>query len=836
MLESTLSLCPHFLERECILMGDFNTDITNKSCPTLSGLDRCSRAFGLTQLIHEPTRVCDVSSSTIDLVLVSDPESISQSGVLTYGISDHFLTFCSRRVPRSHFNSHRFIKARSFKQYTAALLNEAIRKLNWSSVTDTVDVNLAWLNFKSLFISAINLVAPARSVRVKQRSHPWFNQEIFDAISARDKALSVFKHSRDQADFQIYKNLRNMVQLKVREAKTNFFSDQIKENKDNPKSLWSALKSLGCTVKSNPDSSPCISLQIDGKIVSEKKQIANHFNRFFTSIACKLVDCLPSGPVTFGRDRLSEFYLRLGVKPNNFSFKPASIESIAKLLKSLKCAKATGLDNIAARFLRDAADLIAPLVAYIVNLSLAQGTVPDDMKHAKTIPLFKKGCRSDPGNYRPISILSVTSKVLEKVIHQQLYEYLTVSKLLFKFQSGFRKSHSTDSCLLFLTDFIRTEMDAGKLCGMILIDLQKAFDTVDHNLLFSKLTAIGVSSSSLRWFISYLSGRDQIIDLHGQFSTALPVTCGVPQGSVLGPLLFLIYINDMYSACNVNLFLYADDSAILSSDKDVERLQSTLSDEFKRIKSWLTDNKLSLHMAKTEYVLFGSKPRLCKLVSPTIVLEGQSFVAKASVSYLGCHLDSSLGGETMALKTIQKVTGRTKFLARKFPFLDQSSLFLLANSLVSSCFDYAISSWYGGLTKVLKDKLQISQNRLIRLTLGLAPRAHVGKSLFLKLGWLPVHARFVQLQLNMVHNIYNNRAPEYLSSHFQRCGDTHSHNTRASTADLRLPCFKTNMGKCSFKFAGASNWNMLPLQIKDTNSLGVFKKKVKQWLTDKIQD
>lgn len=241
-------------------------------------------------------------------------------------------------------------------------------------------------------------------------------------------------------------------------------------------------------------------------------------------------------------------------------------------------------------------------------------------------------------------------------------------------------------------------------------------------------------------------------------------------------------------------------------------------------------------MAKTEYIIFGSQPRLRKLASPCINLEGQLFSAKKSISYLGCHLDSSLSGESMALNTMSKVNGRTKFLARKAHLLDLVSLRILANSLVSCCFDYAICSWYGGLTKVLKDKLQVSQNKLIRLTLGLAPRTHVGKQHFQLLGWLPLEARSVQLQLNIVHNIYNNRAPDYLKNYLQRNRDMHTHNTRASIADLCIPRFKTNMGKCSFKFWGATNWNLLPPLIKCISSRHNFKKKVKSWLLDKVNN
>ena len=185
---------------------------------------------------------------------------------------------------------------------------------------------------------------------------------------------------------------------------------------------------------------------------------------------------LPSSPRLYGPEHIQDFYAKIGVTPNSFSFNPVSVVKIGDMLKGLN-SKTTGLDNITARFLKDAADLIAPFMAHIINLSLEQGTVPDDMKHSKVIPLFKKGDGSDLGNNRPVSILSVASKVLEKVVNEQLYQYAVDAKLLYEFQSGFRQSHSTDSCLLYLTD-IRGKIDIGKLCGMILIDRRPLIQSI----------------------------------------------------------------------------------------------------------------------------------------------------------------------------------------------------------------------------------------------------------------------------------------------------------------------------------------------------------------------
>ena len=224
--------------------------------------------------------------------------------------------------------------------------------------------------------------------------------------------------------------------------------------------------------------------------------------------------------------------------------------------------------------------------------------------YARVIPLYKKNSKLEPGNYRPVSILSTLSKILERAVHIQLEIYLKENDLFYKFQSSFCTSFSTDTCLTYLTDYIRHGMDNGLY--MVMIDLQKAFDTVNHSLLSDKLQALGLNNVSVSWFDSYLTNRTQKVDINGTFSKPRMVPCGVPQGSILGPLLFLIYVNDMESAVKCKLILYADDSALLVSGKDIKVIQETLGKELCALSSWLVDNKLSLHLGKTESILFGS--------------------------------------------------------------------------------------------------------------------------------------------------------------------------------------------------------------------------------------
>lgn len=243
-------------------------------------------------------------------------------------------------------------------------------------------------------------------------------------------------------------------------------------------------------------------------------------------------------------------------------------------------------------------------------MSIVDRQVPDELKSARVKPLFKKNCRSEVGNYRPVSILCIVSKILERAVYNQLEVFLTKNKLLYEFQSGFRQSYSTDSCLIHLTDHIRSQTSKGLYTGMVLLDLQKAFDTVDHKILCRKLKAMGVES--VEWFESYLSNRKQTVHVNDTFSSQESISCGVPQGSILGPLMFLCYVNDMPISISkkCKLLLYADDSAIIYSHKNLSVIKSTLGQELESCSKWLVDNKLSLHLGKTECILFGSKRKI----------------------------------------------------------------------------------------------------------------------------------------------------------------------------------------------------------------------------------
>ena len=429
-------------------------------------------------------------------------------------------------------------------------------------------------------------------------------------------------------------------------------------------------------------------------------------------------------------------------------------------LSRLNPNKSYGMDGIQAKFVRDAASEIKVAITHIINLSIDTNVIPNELKYARVNPLHKKGNRNLVENYRPISILSVVSKVLEKAIYIQFEKYLKDNNLLYCYQSGFRKKHSTDTCLIDLMDYLHKNISEGKYVGMVLLDLQKAFDTVDHDILCNKLKHMGVGC--IRWFESYVKDRLHVVTLDGTNSEPGLVTCGVPQRSILDPLLFVCYVNDMPMSIKCKLLLYADDSALLISGKDLQSIAHELSNELKSCYDWLVDNKLSLHLGKTESILFSTKKKNILDNNYQVYCNSTPIKQVNNIEYLGLTLDNTLSGESITSNIIKKASSRLKFLYRYKSMLKEQSRKILCSALIQCHFDYCCSSWYSNLNKMQKKSLLVMQNKIVRFILDLGPRAHLSTIEYKKVNMLPVSYRVKQLKLNHVFNIYNDKCSLYL--------------------------------------------------------------------------
>ena len=783
--------------------------------------------FSFHQLIKVPSRVTSHSATLIDHILTNTIKKVSQSGVIDIALSDHQLI-------KSKLDNHNFVKSRCFKNYTVESFENKLRSANFPNYLNFDNVDIAYSDFIKKLMDVVNVSAPIRERRVKGRTQEWFDGEIADGILKRRKLFKKFKKSQLPIDEQLYKNAKYEVIELVNKKKQEFFEIKLRDNIGKPKELWQTIKSLGLPNKRSSIKKICLK-DVKGELKFEPKDNANIFKSFFSNLATDLVSKLTVAPNVFSDLSTEAFYERLGVTRNDFSFCEVDEDYLYKELISIEPHKSSGIDGLSGRFLKDGAKILVSPICQICNIYIKLSVFPRECKIAKLIPLYKKGSQTDPKNYRPISLLPIVSKLIEKIIHQQMQEYLDDKKILYKFQSGFRSNHSTDTCLSYLNDRILKGFDKGLLTGLVAIDLQKAFDTIDHDILLQKLRWLGFSQKVQSWFKSYLSNRLFYVSINGILSEEGSINCGVPQGSILGPLLFLIYVNDMPQAVDSELYLYADDSCLMYQHKDLKVINEKLCDDFSKLCDWFVDNKLSIHFGedKTKCILFASKNKVKKIGKLNISYKNVIIKQFSKINYLGGLLDQTMSGDIMALNVIRKVNSRLKFLYRKNAFLTPNLRRLLCNALIQPNFDYVCSAWYPNLAQNLKKRLQSSQNKCIRFCLKLDYRSSINFLEFKKINWLPVKQRVFQCIAAHVYNFFSRNCPAYVDDLFIQANQVNC--TRHSFLKLHLPQRKTNLGKNTLSYLGPTIWNKIPNSVKDCKLLNSFKHKLKDYFFDQIE-
>ena len=666
-------------------------------------------------------------------------------------------------------------------------------------------------------------MAPQREIRIRNNTPEWFDAEILNGIIKRDKLHRAFKLTKSIHDSEQYRLARNKVQKLINQKKQHFVQNSLNKHKKDPKKLWKTIKNLGFPSKSK--SSAKINLNINDKIDSDAENIANHFNKFYAKIADNLVDKLPLPSNKFTDETTAKYYKDFNVNENNFFFKSVEESEVCTLLQNIDNSKAAGYDDISGIFLKDGASVICKPITYIVNLSISSNIFPKNCKIAKIKPIYKKGSKLEAVNYRPISLLPLISKIFEKLMHDQLQMYINKCNLTYKFQSGFRSNFSTDTCLSYMHDKILKGFDRGEYTGMVLIDLQKAFDTIDHDILIKKLKHIGMSENAISWIKSYLKNRLTYVDIENQKSSHENVTCGVPQGSILGPLLFLLYVNDMPQAVDCELTLYADDSCLSVTHKDVKHIEQVLNKNLSSLCDWLVDNKLSIHLGKTESILFGTRNKLKKSNILNITYKNKNIEQKQKVKYLGITLDDNLTGKSMVHQVLTKINSKIRFLYRKQKFFNKDIRRMIMNAIIQPHYDYACNSWYPLLTQKLKRKLQVSQNNCIRFCLMLNNRDRVDKSRFEEINWLPVNKRVDQCFASVVYKYLHNNVPQYINDIFNL--KPNKYNTRNSDM-LTRPLCKTSSGQKAISYLAPKIWADISIDIKSKKSLDSFKHEFKK--------
>ena len=485
------------------------------------------------------------------------------------------------------------------------------------------------------------------------------------------------------------------------------------------------------------------------------------------------------------------------------------------LVEKLNPHKGTGSHGIHTEILKLINHLISDTLCKIFNMCITSGKHPDRLKLANALPIFKKGSRLLVSNYRPISLLSNLNKILEKIMHKRIYAFLEKYDILYELQFGFRTGFSTTHALIHMTEAIRSALDSGSVTCGIFVDFQKAFDTVNHEILLKKLEHYGFRGVINNWFRSYLTDRKQKVVINGVESESMNLLHGVPQGSVLGPILFLIYINDLHRCIKYSTtYHFADDTNLLHISKNYKILQKRVNYDLFSLHKWLTANKISLNEGKTELIYFrksGPPPTL------SIKLHGKTLAPSKFVKYLGILLDEFLSGEAQCSELIKKLNRANGMLAKARHYVPDLELKNIYHAIFSSHILYGSQVWSNKLMSVT-DKIFRLQKAAMRIMTFSEFRAH-SEPLFKKLEILKFTDSIAVNNCSFVYDYFHNNLPGSFTNTFIRANDKHNYSTRkATTGQLYIPGYKTTTFglKCIYKRC-INSWNKLTLEINSTH-------------------
>ncbi|MES9882533.1 MAG: reverse transcriptase family protein [Sedimenticola sp.] len=811
--------------KEIIVLGDINKNLLDEQI-NREWLNFIN-SLGLSQLVAEPTRVTNTTSTLIDHIYSNYEENISQANVSKLCMSDHFAIFCNRKINHSASkNTHQTITYRSFKHFDETSFITDLHLVPWEVIHnyDTIDdVLSAWME---LFLEIVNKHAPLRIHRVKNKIQPdWLSSEILDCIKERNKC-------KLNGQMEQYTFLRNKVSTMIQNSKKDSYKSKIEEGKDDPRSIWKIFKEFGAS-KNDGNSENILGIKNENNTVcTDKVEVANIFNDYFVNVASKLKE-----PVSYSDSEELKTFINSSI-PSNASFTIPEIneEFVYKFLSHLDVSKATGLDFIGPRLLKIASASITPSITYIINTSITSGTFPKTWKQAKVNPIYKSGAKDEANNYRPISILPTLSKLIEKWVQKHIMDYLNNFNLLHQTQSGFRAGHSTESALILMIDNFLRAINQGKLVGCILVDFRKAFDLVDHTILLQKLKLYKCTEQTVKWFQSYLEQRSQVVSINGEKSEDMTVQYGVPQGSILGPVLFLLFINDLPLSLAGNVTgtdLYADDTSIYDIQSSKTDLQNNLQEALTKLGKWCKSNGMLLNTDKTKVMLITTRQKRTSMPEKDLELKYDDIDLHqiSGDRILGIHIDQNLQWNTHFNNVCKKISSYLWLLSKIRSFLSIEHRTLFYKAYIQPHFGYCNVVW-GESSNVNISKFTKLQRRACKLILA---EQYIDLNTSLQILNILNFDECVFFQkAKTMYKITNHLTPQYLCDLFEMRPDNSEQTNmtlRSSTnRNYIVPKPRNTIFKSSFSYSGAIIWNSIPLEIRKSNSLNTFSNNCLKWM------
>jgi len=787
-------------------------------------LESTHSLLGLEQLITEPTHITPTSETLLDHIYTNKPNSVRNASVDHIGISDHsgVHCVCSFSTPKIKKGGHTFITYRSFKNFDNGNFLFDLSCAPFHLVYNEADPDRALAAWYDIFLGVLNRHASLRRKRVKYESvPPWLTHNIIQEMYIRDTL-------RREKRFAEYKQQRNRVRLLVRKAKAMYVDNMIKQDKS-VSTLWRAMTVATGGSEKKPNVIP-------------SHLTADHFNNHFLSVAETLAPSKTNTEPYVCSDKLIDYCKPRSQIRDAFVIPHVTVFDVGKIISAMPNKKSSGPDEISPKILKLSLPFVVDTLTYIYNRCISSNTFPSELKMAKVIPIPKTKELNDVNNYRPISLLSVLSKPLERHVHKHVTQYLEDHQLIYPLQSGFRANHSCPTALTRIVDTWLSAVNKGLMTGAIFIDLSKAFDLVDHNILLRKLNLYlsgwdfnvreqrflpHIANNTLQFFQSYLINRHQSVMVNGLNSSHGLVNRGVPQGSVLGPLLFSIFINDLplhISDASVTCDMFADDATIHTPDLSISSVNKRLQQSLRDVSRWCEKNSMVLNPLKTECMLIATRQKLqLKPLALNLTINDHPIKQVTEHRLLGLIIDSQLSWKAH-IDQLCKLIARNVFLLSKLKFMvDIDARQLYFNAHIKSHLDYVSNVWDGSSESNLK-RLNSLHRRAVKQIL---PDQSLTTDQKLKsLNILPLDKHLLFNKGVLMYKVWNELCPEYICRLLSKSVSKYS----TCRKTYIIPHTRLDLYKTSLAFSGATLWNSLPLNITHSRSLSAFKKDLYKYL------
>ena len=803
-----------------VLLGDFNSEICE------SDMHEFCNVYGLKNLIKEPTCYKNALNPTcIDLILTNKFNKFQNSKTFETGLSDFhkmtvtvLKTFFQKKAPT-------LIKYRDYKDFDSNAFRNALKNelLMYQMNEITYD------EFKDVFMNTLSKHAPVKEKLVRANNAPFMNKTLAKSVMIRSRLRNKFNKNPTVENETAYKIQRNLCVKLFRNAKKEYYGNLDHSILSDNKKFWEVMKPL---FSEKQKIMRKIILIDDDKVIYNDQDIAEKMNNFFTTAVSNLrLEDYYSTDENY-EDECTNTILNIieqfknhpsicKIKANifineKFSFNSMNADQVENEIKNLNTHKATQQNGIPAKIILQSSDIVSPYLSNIYTRCIQNSTFPNALKEADVTPIHKKGDRTQTENYRPVSILPTNSKIYERNMYDQIYSH--IEKYLSPYLCGFRKGYSTQHCLAAMIESWKKAIDKNKNAGAVLTDLSKAFDCLNHKLLIAKLDAYGFDTSSLQFIYSYLTDRKQRTKVNNSLSSWEMIKSGVPQGSILGPLLFNIYMNDIFwFTPDIKIANYADDTTPYAIESNIKQLITILERNTKKIVEWYGENYMKLNDDKCHLLITSSTATSAKVGDHNIT-------NSASEKLLGITIDNQLNFNEHVTKLCKNASAKLHALARVSIYMTTNKLRILMKAFIESQFGYCPLIWMFH-SRTLNNTINRIHERALRIVY--KDHNSTFQELLNKDDSVSIHHRNLQKLVTEMYKVKHNLSPVIMNNIFTE---------QRIQYDLRSDCTwaSSNIrtvynGTETISFRGPKTWNLLPDNIKESKSLREFKTKVKKW-------